>query len=337
MRRAPSLPGPEPGDLREQLRAVERWLAPAHENLIGVGIGRRRRRGRLTSETVVRFIVTEGTKPRKGGRLKRGLRRLPDYVPMWGEVYGQPAQVMVPTDVETVRPVEVAMPRMGTGYATALASWRDRNGDTAYGAVTAGHCLVEVGGDEFIQGPGGVDVPVTVVAKTEVEDDAGLDVGLARLKDPSAELLDAGPETFPLATAEQLTQLLGPSPVGDGRSAPAYFWTTEDNTTEIEGVAYYSAYPFQVAGHERVIARDVIECNAAAGTFKVGQSGSAWAILGTGGSGIAIAIQSHISVDGRRGFGTHLASGFEWLKGRRKFPELQLVWTAAELDEDGDG
>jgi len=315
---------------------VERWLAPAHENLIGVGIGRRRKRGRLTRETVVRFIVARGTKPTGNKRLKRGLRRLPKYVPLWGEVYGQPAQVMVPTDVETVRPVEVAMPHIGTGFASALAAWRDADGEPAIGAVTAGHCLKDVGEQEFLEGPGGVAMPVTVMAKTVVADEAGLDVGLARLDDPPDELLDAGPETFPLATAEQLTELLGPSPVGDGKSAPAYFWTTEDNTTKVEGVAYYSAYPFEVAGRERVIARDVIECSAAAGTFKVGQSGSAWAILGTTGSGIAIAIQSHITPDGRRGFGTHLASGFEWLVGRRRFPKLRLVWTAAELDDEPD-
>src|SRR5689334_13579680 len=114
-----------------QLSGVLSRLKKDHPNLLGIGVGRRRRKGEIVSEWTLRLIVD-----RKFRRLPGTLRPLPRRVPVWGNVLGVRVAVMLATDVEQATPFRPATFGVDGGMAASLATWHGPDEERCIGVVT---------------------------------------------------------------------------------------------------------------------------------------------------------------------------------------------------------
>jgi hypothetical protein len=296
-------------------------LKRRHPELLGIGLGTRRRRGRLVAETTVKLQVR-----RKLPDSTRGVHLLPARVRLETFALGQPVKVWVPTDVEAPRRlVRTGFP-VGGMTASALGAWKIGD-QQMYGVVTAGHGLDE--GPIPVRMRDGAEMQGIAVARSSVGRD-GLDVGLVRLPIRDALLLaDVGPESPLMASADDLLLALSSSNT-DAVGADGESWATEA-PQPIMAVAFYVRW--QWAGVEGEL-RNVVECHATVdGMFDPGTSGSAWVMAPSGGAARKImALQSHgFKPLFRVAEGTHFLSAVEWLRSQAGLGDLRVAWRAADL------
>lgn len=315
--------------LDQQLRTTLQTLRRTHTNLLGIGIGRRRREGETLSEVVVRLVVK--SKPKTKGRLPKGQPALPGFVPIWSNVLGQRIGLMMPTDIEQA---ELFMPcwfDVGTARATSLASWTGADGVRHVGAITCAHSLPAPGkAVEVAIRTGTVDA--TVVVRSDLKKD-GLDTGLVEIPCDPNDLFNAGPQTLPIADSQELLKCMGDDD-DDALAAPVRFWTgpkDETSISDIAGVAFYAEHPIPTQSGT-VAFHNVVEVQHKGGCFEQGQSGSAWALFDDASPRSLIAIQSHMNPSGTRALGTHLGTALEWLRAAK--PDLRTLtpfWTVGDL------
>jgi hypothetical protein len=305
--------------LTEQLQTMFGRLKRRHTELLGIGLGARRRRGRLQPELTVKLQVR-----RKVGDA-RGVRLFPKTVRLTTVALGQVVAVDVPTDVETPRRMRPTHFGVGAMTASAWALW-DEQGQQTLGVVSAAHGLKD---DRVsVRLRDGSEVSGTVVVRSSLAAH-GVDVGLVRLQRIDSSLMaDAGPASPPLATADELLDVLSSSPT-DLIGMAAESWSSS-GVTRVRGVAFYPVWHWDGVEGEL---RNVVECRATKlGAFAPGTSGSSWIAVGAHGERKAIALQSH-------GFpplfhvaaGTHFQSAIEWLKAQKGLATLRIAWRAGEL------
>jgi len=310
--------------LVEQLEALLAKLRARHPELLGLGFGFRRRRGRIVPEQVVKLQVR-----RKIRGKHAGVRLFPKTVALRALVLGQSVVVRVPTDVETPRRMRATRFAIDGMTASALASWNDASGRKAFGALTAAHGLPFPGPSApavAVHLGDGTQTQGVVVARTSLEQD-GLDVGLVRMDVLPAQIGDAGPRTPAIATADQLLQLLSSSS-SDDVGAPAESWSSA-TPTRIRGLAFLLEW--QWAGVQATMRR-IVQCKASKlGAFRPGTSGSAWVATAATGE-LAMAIQSHgHEPKFQLAEGTHLATAIEWLAARPGIADLRVAWRVQDL------
>jgi len=298
--------------LAEQLEAIFKRLKQRYPELLGIGLGIRRRRGRLVSEMTVKLQVRK-----KHPKSTKGVRFLPARVQLETLALGQAVKVWVPTDIEVPRRWARTQFPVGEMTASTLAAWR-KGGKDVYGVVTAGHSLDEPA----------VSVPMrdatqiqgSVVARSAMAVD-GLDVGLVQLPVSDPLLLgDVGSESPPMATADELLLALSSSNT-DAIGADGESWAPM-GPRPLQAVAFYVRWGWAGVGE----LRNVVECHAEVdGVFDPGTSGSAWVIVPSGGLPRKImAIQSHgFKPLFRVAEGTHFLSAVEWLRGRDGLSALE--------------
>jgi len=306
--------------LTEQLERLFARLRRRHPDLLGIGLGSRRRRGRLLPELTVKLEVS-----RKNRKLARG-RRLPPSVVLTTLALGQPVRVRVPTDVEPRRRPMFSAFAVGRMTAAALATWPDGAG-RAYGIVTAAHGLEADTVPVTLRD--GSQVAGSVVARADLAQD-GLDAGLVRVPVASPDrLADVGPVSVDPATADELLLSLSSSNQ-DAIGTDAETWAGP-TPVAISAVAFYVCW--QWAGIAGTL-RNVVECHAPLdGVFAPGTSGSMWVTAATGSPPRrAMAIQSHgFGPLFRVAEGTHFLSALEWLRKLPAFAEIEVAWKAADL------
>jgi len=314
-RTPPSVP-----PLTVQLETIFRRLKQRCPELLGIGLGIRRRRGRLVPEMTVKLQVGK-----KHPKSTKGVRFLPARIRLETLALGQPVKVWVPTDIEVPRRWTRTQFPVGGMTASALAAWKT-SGKNLYGVVTAGHGLDAE--TVNVRMRNGTEMRGSVVARSSVAVD-GLDVGLVQLPISDPLLLgDVGSESPPMATADELLLALSSSNT-DAIAANGESWATEV-PRRLKAVAFYVRCPLAGVGE----LRNVVECQAYVdGVFKPGTSGSVWVMVP---SGVLprkiIALQSYgFEPLFRVAEGTHFLSAVEWLRNRAGLGDLRVAWRAADL------
>lgn len=322
--------GPWNHSVEDQLRTTLKKLKRTHTNLLGIGIGRRKRDEETLAEVVVRFVVK--TKPKIKGRLPKDQPALPRFVPIWTNVLGQRIGLMMPTDVEQAEKFVPCWFDVGTARATSLAFWNDAAGTRHIGAITCAHSLPSPGQTVKVKLRSNVFADAVVVVRADLRDD-GLDTGLVEIPCDPKDLFNAGPQTLPIAGSLDLLKSMGDDD-DDALQAPVRFWTGPGNETsiaDIAGVAFYAEHPIQTQ-NGTVTFHNVVEVQHSGGCFQKGQSGSAWALYDDSSPRSVIAIQSHMNPNGTRALGTHLGTALDWLRAAK--PGLQSLtpfWTLNDL------
>jgi hypothetical protein len=303
-----------------QLETIFRRLKRRYPELVGIGLGIRRRRGRLVPEMTVKLQVRK-----KHPRSTKGVRFLPARIRLETLALGQPVKVWVPTDVEVPRRWTRTQFSVGGMTASALAAWK-KDGEDVYGVVTAGHGLDEP--TVSVQMRDGSQVKGSVVARSSIAAD-GLDVGLVQLPTTEPSLLsDVGSDSQLMATADELLLALSSSNT-DATAANAESWATEV-PRRIKAVAFYVRCPLTGVGE----LRNAVECQAYVNNvFQPGTSGSIWVMVPSGGLPRKIMALQSVGFEPlfRVAEGTHFLSAVEWLRNQAGLGDLRVAWRAADL------
>jgi hypothetical protein len=329
--------GGRPPSVRSQLDRLERDLTREHPEVIGIGIGPRVSRGRMTGEQSVRVFVREKVGG-PTGRMPAGVRRLPKRVSLWTVALGQPVRVTLPVDVHTPARMDptqgASAPGVHRSTIAALARWTSDSGTPRIGVVACAHDMDAVGQEVGVQLEGDVVANGRVVERCEFKraGSAGLDVSLVRVHRKHAQRL---PRIGPFAgasaaTVERTIRLISEDP-RDTITVPARFFTVEPEE-KIRGVAYLRTYPIETSAGEHYTLRDVVECTSnQQGTFRPGRSGSAWSTrVGEDGAEV-LALQSHANANGTKSAGTHFGASVAWLRRRPGMNGLAVAWTREGL------
>lgn len=304
--------------LAAQLQAILARLKKRHPELTGIGLGARRRRYKYIPEVVVKFQVRK-----KHRRPREGVTFLPKSVKLKAIVLGRVVTVSLPTDVETPRRVRPSQAHVGGMTASALASWNDSRDGTCLGVITASHGLDQP--SVPVQLGDGTQTEGTVVARSDLAID-GYDVGLVKVDvADKAQLPEIGRWLPPLATAEQLLEMLSGSP-DDCFGADAESWYSS-SPQAISACAFYIEwqwhgfdYPFKY----------VVHCSGLMNTFEPGTSGSTWVTQPP--TRLVMALQSHgLEPLFQEAFGTHFLSAIQWLQNQPGISNLKVAWRPADL------
>jgi len=304
-------------DLVGQLESLLKQLRGSHPNLLGIGLGYRRRRGRLVPETVVKFQVD-----RKVRKVTKDVRLLPKRVKLRTLALGQVVTIDVPTDVETPRRMS---PTASVGGMTvaALARWVAADGGECSGVITAAHGLRESQID--VELADGSKASGQVLVRSSPAD--GYDIGLVRLEVPLDRLSNIGPSSPPLADANTLLSMLSSDP-NDALSVKAETWSST-TSKPIWALAFFVEWRWQGFEHPM---KHVVQCDGGPNVFEPGSSGSVWVTRGA--HPWVLALQSHgHEPDFRLAEGTHFQSGFEWLSARPEVNELRVAWRVEDLHD----
>lgn len=301
-----------------QLQAILARLKKRHPELIGIGLGSRRRRYKYVPEFVVKFQVRK-----KHRRPRAGVTFLPKSVKLKAIVLGRAVTVSLPTDVETPRRARPVQALVGGMTASALASWNDNHNGTCLGVITASHGLDQP--SVPVQLSDGTRIGGTVVARSDLAID-GYDVGLVKVDvADKAHLPEIGRWLPPLATAEQLLEMLSGSS-DDCCGADAETWSSS-SPQAISACAFYIEwrwdgfdYPF----------KHVVHCSGLMNTFEPGTSGSTWVTKPP--TRLVMALQSHgLKPLFQEAYGTHFLSAIEWLQNQPGIFNLKVAWRPADL------
>jgi hypothetical protein len=312
-------------------------LRKDHPELVGIGLGARRRKGGIEGQTTVKLQVHK-----KHRRMPKGRARLPKTVRLQASVLGQTVTLDVPTDVEEVQTAAATLPEVDGMIASALASWADARG-THVGLVTAGHGLPGVGEDVAVS-LNGRTVESVVVLRSDLAADE-IDVGLVEVRGGLSADYDVAPEELvlapgPILSAERLLELIGSS-TQDDISVRARTWSSP-RRWPILALAFYAVHVLNRADGSTLTQRNVVECDAKRPRFKPGTSGSAWVTdLGAPSGEFVLALQSHgVKREGvapfRSAYGADFGSARDWL-ARHVGRDLRLAWRTVDLTAPDGG
>lgn len=302
--------------LVEQLEMSFTSLKKRFPELIGIGLGYRRRRGRVVPEVTVKFQIRK--KIRQPGP---DVELLPKNIELSTVALGQAVTVSVPTDIEVPRRMKPTHSRVDGMRVTALASWADDNGRRQCGVITAGHGLSQP--TTSVELADGSIATGRVVAKSELAEH-GYDVGLVQVDGVPAQLPALSPESVVPATAQQLLTMLSSDP-RDQIAVEGETWSSPAGES-MQALAFFVVWEWQ--GLPSL--KRVIQCSGSIGTFVPGTSGSMWTTKLPG--RLALAIQSHANEpEYSQAEGTHFLSAIEWLKQRPGISDLRIAWNPADL------
>lgn len=298
------------------LRRVVREVRMAHPEVIGAGIGLRRKSGRIKREFVLKLYVAKKLKKGKGQKFKM----LPKHWPLTIGKGQKQIHLKLPTDVESPMLVSATSFDVGPVQSTCWIRWQDRQNQNHVGVVTAGHGLPAPGQLVPVQG---LAQPGVVVARSNYESN-GLDVGLVEVRDGGGAL-DAGPRNAIVAPANVIINMIG-TDASDNLAVQAELWFG-DLTPNIRALAYMVEHPIQYPDGRVFILKDVLIADGEVGAFDRGVSGSTWATIDPGPTGYALALQCFgRSPDFDVGIGTHLGSAINWLAKQPGIKPLNCWW-----------
>jgi hypothetical protein len=288
--------------------------------LIGIGLGYRRRRGRIVPEVTVKLQVRKKIRnPAKGAHL------LPKHVRLTAVALGQPITISVPTDIEAPRRMASTYTAVDGMKVAMLASWLDDHGSRHFGVITAGHGLeqqatqVELADGSLTEGQ--------VIAKSDLAQD-GYDVGLVAVNVVPALLPQLSSE-FPIqASAQQLLDMLSSDP-HDKESVDGETWSSRSRET-IQALAFFVSWQWE--GLPDAL-KHVVQCGGTIGTFERGTSGSVWTTKPPG--RLVMAIQSHgHEPKYSQAEGTHFLSAVQWLMQQPGISNLEIAWQPSDFPQD---
>ena len=304
--------------LVKQLEITLARLQKRFPELIGIGLGHRRRCENIVPEITVKLQVRQ--KIQQPGE---GVKLLPKSIRLTTFALGQAVRVSVPTDVEAPRRMTPTHSSVGGMKAAALASWSDNNGKRLFGVVTAGHGLDQP--TTSVELVDGSNVDGRVVAKADLAEH-NLDVGLVQVNVDPAKLPTISSETLMLATKEKLMEILSKDP-RDQISMECESWSSPIGET-IQALAFLVEWIWE--GSPPLVLKNIVQCSGSIGTFEPSTSGSAWTTKPPG--RLVLAIQSHAHEgEFSQAEGTHFLSAIEWLKQQPGISDLRIAWNPAHL------
>jgi len=296
------------------LGRLHRELKRRHPELLGLGIGWRRKRGRVQKAPAIKLIVEK-----KRSRRAKSVRLFPNHLEFPLSRGKRPLSVRIHTDVEEAgRWIHTSFPisvnQMPDVTATCYATWTDSQGNSCLGLVTVAHAFPSPGQSVQIptSGPGTADG--VVYARSDLITD-GLDVALIQLLNNPTGLLPCLPATLNpgAASVSNTINLLGLSDT-DAQYAPMENWFSSSPATG-RALAYYYTRTIANTDGTSYNLKSVVEADGPQGTYDRGRSGSPWVAMPSESVALSVALQSqgNEGLDFRLGLGTHLATALSWL------------------------
>lgn len=314
------------------LARLHRDLKRRHPELLGLGIGWRRKGGRVQKAPAIKLIVEK-----KRSRGVKTIRLFPRHLEFRLSNGKRPMSVKIHTDVEEAgRWVNTSFPisvnQMPDVIASCYARWTDPQGNSCLGLVTVAHAFTGPGQSVQVPTTGGGTADGVVYARSDLIAD-GLDVGLIQLLNNPTGLLPCLPPTLNpgAASVSNTINLLGLSDT-DAQYAPMESWFS---TSPAEGraLAYYYVRTISNTDGTSYDLKSVVEADGPQGTFGKGRSGSPWVALPSEFVALSVALQSqgNEGLEFRVGLGTHLATALSWLNSRPNITNFTWGWRAEDF------
>lgn len=305
--------------LVEQLEDTFTRLKKRFPELIGIGLGYRRRRGRVVPEVTVKLQVRK-----KIRHPEKEMRLLPKHVKLTTIALGQPVTISVPTDIEAPQRMTPTFTTVDGMKVAMLAAWLDEQGSRRFGVISAGHGLEQQ--TTPVELADGTHAVGQVVAKSDLVRD-GYDVGLVDVDVAPAQLPQLSSELPVPASAQQLLDMISLDPQ-DNISVEGETWSSSNRET-IQALAFFVSWQWQ--GLPSAL-KHVVQCGGTIGTFERGTSGSVWTTKPPG--RLVMAIQSHAHEPKySQAEGTHFLSAVEWLMQQPGIYDLRIAWQPSDLPQ----
>jgi hypothetical protein len=311
------------------LHRLYRQLKREHPELLGLGIGWRRKRGRFQKSPAIRLVVAK-----KCRRNSKSVRHFPKLIRL--KSGRRRSLVRISTDVEEAgKWLPTSFPLLINGApeatATSYASWLTPDGVRHVGVITVAHAFLGPGQPIAVTVANGT-VPGVVSLRSDLIAD-GLDVGLVELQSNAASFLPCLPTTLNPGAASVSTtiKMLGISDT-DPLFAEMESWFS-NSPADGRALSYYVRRTIQTPNGQSYEMKDVILADGPSGTYSQGRSGSPWIVPSSTPDPLAIALQSHGHVGSsfRLGLGTHFGIALKWLSGQPGVGNLSFGWRIEDL------
>jgi hypothetical protein len=199
------------------------------------------------------------------------------------------------------------------------------------GIVTVAHAFQAPGLPVGITAVNGI-IPGVVILRSDLVQH-GLDVGLIEMQPAPASALPCLPPLLnPGAASVNTTiNLLGLSDT-DALLASIENWFSAQ-PAQGRALSYYITRTIQPSAGTPYNLKSVVLADGDTNTFIHGRSGAPWVALPSGGSPLAIALQSHghAGLSFRLGLGTHLATALQWLSRQPTIQSFSWAWRVEDL------
>jgi hypothetical protein len=313
----------------KSLQKLYRQLKRQHPELLGLGIGWRKKGGRFQKAPAIRLVVAK-----KYGPKSKSVRQFPKEISLPSK--RQRLSIRICTDVEEAGEwLPTSFPVLVNGVpeaiATSYASWKSPDGIRHVGVVTVAHAFQGPGQAVNISVGGGT-VPGVVSLRSDLIVD-GLDVGLVELQSDSTSFLPCLPSPLnPGAASVSATiNMLGLTDT-DACFTEMKSWFSI-TPADARALSYYAVRTIQTPAGQSYELKDVVLADGPANTFSQGRSGSPWIATSSALNPLAIGLQSHghAGLSFRLGLGTHLETALRWLSGRQNVRDFSFAWRIDDL------
>src|SRR5262245_4857668 len=298
------------------LLKIYRKLKREHRDLLGLGIGWRRKNNRLQKAPAIRLVVAKKCSPKS-----KSTRQFPKQIKCNLTRGKRPLSIKIFTDVEEMGEwVPTSFPLLINGtpqvVATCYVSWQSPNGASHIGVVTVAHPFQGPGQIVDVTVANGV-IPGVVSLRSDLIAD-GLDVGLVELQPGADSLLPclSSPMNPGAASVSATINMLGLSDA-DQFVASISSWFSP-TPAQGRALSYYLSRTLQTPSGQSYELKSVILADGPPNTFGQGRSGSPWIVDSSEANLQAIALQSHghAGLSFRLGLGTHIGTALRWLSTR---------------------
>lgn len=311
------------------LHQLYRKLKREYPELLGLGIGRRRKGGRFQKSAAIRLVVAK-----KCRRNSKSVRLFPKSIRL--KSGRRKTLVRISTDVEEAGEwLPTSFPLLINGApeatATSYASWLTPDGIRHLGVISVAHAFLGPGQPIAVTVANGT-VPGVVTLRSDLVAD-GRDVGLVELQLNAASALPCLPASLNPGAASVATtiNMLGVTDT-DPLFADMESWFS-NSPADGRALSYYVTRTLQTPTGESYEMKDVILADGPSGTYSQGRSGSPWIVPAATPDPLAIAFQSHGHVGSsfRLGLGVHFGTALKWLSRQPAIRNLSFGWRIEDL------